>query len=83
MRINIKPLAFLTGCIFLTGPGLADAQSKDPVPPSIVTPDKMGPIAAIGIFKGKPFAPDARMKKILTEALEVANATSRTLFMSP
>ena len=40
----------------------------------------MGPLAAIGIVKGKPFAPDARMKKILTEAVAVANATSRTLF---
>ena len=39
----------------------------------------MGPLAAIGIVKGKPFAPDARMKKILTEALAVANATSRSL----
>ena len=28
----------------------------------------MGPIAAIGIVKGKPFPPDARMKKILTDA---------------
>jgi hypothetical protein len=39
-------------------------------------------LAAIGIIKGKPFAPDARMKKILTEAVALANATSRTLFMS-
>jgi len=43
----------------------------------------MGPIAAIGIIKGKPFAPDARMKKILTEALALGNATSRTVFMAP
>ena len=43
----------------------------------------MGPLAAIGIIKGKPFAPDARMKKIMTEALALANATSRTLLMSP
>lgn len=42
-----------------------------------------GSLAAIGIIKGKPFAPDARMKKILTEAVATANATSRTLFMSP
>ena len=41
----------------------------------------MGPLAAIGIIKGKPFAPDARMKKILTEALALANATSRSLLM--
>jgi hypothetical protein len=43
----------------------------------------MGSIAAIGIIKGKPFAPDARMKKILTEALALANATSRSVMMNP
>jgi hypothetical protein len=43
----------------------------------------MGPLAAIGIIKGKPFAPDARMKKLLTEAVALANATSRTLTMKP
>ena len=42
----------------------------------------MGSLAAIGIVKGKPFAPDARMKKILTEAAALGNATSRSLFMS-
>jgi hypothetical protein len=43
----------------------------------------MGQLAAIGIVKGKPFAPDARMKKILTDAVNVANATARTLNMNP
>jgi len=52
-------------------------------PATALDPELMGPIAAIGIVKGKPFAPDARMKKIMTEALAVANATSRSLFMSP
>jgi hypothetical protein len=52
-------------------------------PPTSLDPELMGPVAAIGIIKGKPFAPDARMKKILTEALALANATSRTLFMAP
>jgi len=52
-------------------------------PATALDPELMGPIAAIGIVKGKPFAPDDRMKRILTEALEVANATSRSLFMSP
>jgi len=42
-------------------------------------PETMGLLASIGIEKGKPFAPDARMKKILTEAAAVGNATSRTL----
>ena len=52
-------------------------------PATALDPELMGPIAAIGIVKGKPFAPDERMKKILTEALKVANATSRSLFMNP
>jgi len=52
-------------------------------PATSLDPELMGPISAIGIVKGKPFAPDARMKKILTQALKVANATSRSLFMSP
>ena len=52
-------------------------------PATSLDPELMGPVAAIGIVKGKPFAPDARMKRILTEALAVANATSRSLFMNP
>jgi hypothetical protein len=38
-----------------------------------------GQLAAIGISKGKPFNPDARMKKILTDAAAVGNATGRVL----
>jgi hypothetical protein len=52
-------------------------------PATALDAEQMGPLAAIGIIKGKPFAPDARMKNILTEALAVANAASRTLFMHP
>jgi hypothetical protein len=52
-------------------------------PATSLDAELMGPIAAAGIVKGKPFAPNARMKKIMTEALAVANATSRSLFMNP
>ncbi|MGB7933065.1 MAG: DUF1254 domain-containing protein [Gammaproteobacteria bacterium] len=38
-----------------------------------------GQLAAIGIEKGKPFMPDARMKKILTDAAAVGNAAGRAL----
>jgi hypothetical protein len=38
-----------------------------------------GQLAAIGIGKGKPFEPDARMKKILTDAAAVGNAVGRVL----
>lgn len=52
-------------------------------PATALDPELMGPIAAIGIVKGKAFAPDERMKKIMTDALALANATARSLFMSP
>jgi hypothetical protein len=39
----------------------------------------LGLFAAIGIEKGKPFTPDARLKKILTEAAAVGDATARTI----
>lgn len=38
-----------------------------------------GQLAAIGIVHGKPFAPDARMKKILTDAAAFGQATGRAL----
>ncbi len=40
---------------------------------------RLGYYASIGIQKGKPFAPDARMKKILTEAATVGDATARAI----
>ena len=52
-------------------------------PATSLDPELMGSLAAIGIVKGKPFEPDERMKKILTEAAAVGNATSRSLFMHP
>jgi hypothetical protein len=38
-----------------------------------------GQLAAIGIVHGKPFNPDARMKKILADAAAIGNATGRSL----
>jgi hypothetical protein len=52
----------------------------DREPIAMLDPELRGLFSSIGIQKGKPFAPDARMKKLLTEAAEVANATSRTIF---
>ncbi|MGB5615849.1 MAG: DUF1214 domain-containing protein [Desulfobacterales bacterium] len=48
-------------------------------PNSAMDPETLGLLASIGIEKGKPFKPDARMKKILTEAAAVGNITARTL----
>jgi len=52
----------------------------DREPIEMLDPELRGLFASIGIQKGKPFAPDARMKKILTEAVAVANATARSIF---
>ena len=48
-------------------------------PADAMDPEIAGQIAAIGIVKGKPFNPDARMKRILTEALAVGNAVGRAV----
>jgi len=47
-------------------------------PADWVDPDTVGLYAAIGIRKGHPFAPDAKMKKTLTEAVAVGNAIARS-----
>ena len=46
-------------------------------------PEILGQLAAVGIRKGEPFAPDERMRAILEEAVAVGNATARTLSMAP
>jgi hypothetical protein len=56
---------------------LNDVIQEEPL--GSVDPEVRGLLASIGIEKGKPFAPDARMKRILTDAAAVGNATARTL----
>mgnify|MGYP001815350248 FL=1 len=56
---------------------LHNVIEREPV--EMLDPELRGLFASIGIEKGKPFAPDARMKKIMTEAMAVANATSRAI----
>ena len=43
----------------------------------------LGLLRSIGIVKGKPFNPDARMKKILTDAAAIAEATARSITYYP
>ena len=52
----------------------------DREPIEMLDPELRGLFASAGIQKGKPFAPDERMKKILTDAVAVGNATSRAIF---
>lgn len=42
-------------------------------------PTTLGLFASIGIIKGKPFTPDVRMKKILTDAANIGAVTARTI----
>lgn len=48
-------------------------------PNAAMDPETLGVLASIGIEKGKPFAPDARMKRILAEAAAVGSVTARAL----
>jgi hypothetical protein len=52
-------------------------------PADSYNPELAGQLAAIGIVKGKPFNPDARMRKILTDAAAVGNAAGRALNWRP
>ncbi|MFG0285357.1 MAG: DUF1254 domain-containing protein [Phycisphaerales bacterium JB039] len=51
----------------------------DEEPAAAFSPEILGLLAAIGVEKGEPFAPDARMRKILEEAAAVGNATARAI----
>src|SRR5208282_4439808 len=52
-------------------------------PAEAMDPEVMGSLVAIGIVKGKPFNPDARTRKILTDAVATGNATARALVFNP
>ncbi|MCW1925691.1 DUF1254 domain-containing protein [Luteolibacter arcticus] len=56
---------------------LDNVIQKEPL--NFLNPEQRGLLAAIGIVKGKKFAPDERMKRILTDAVAVGNATARAI----
>ena len=56
---------------------LAAVIEREPL--EVIDPETRGVLASIGIKKGTPFAPDDRMKAILTDAAAVANGTARTI----
>lgn len=60
---------------------LNDLVQREPA--DAMDPEVMGSLAAIGIVRGKPFNPDARMRKILADAAAIANATSRAIVLNP
>ena len=58
------------------------AHVVDDEPLEATDPETRGLLAAIGIRKGQPFAPDARMQRILADSAAVGNATARALAFS-
>jgi hypothetical protein len=52
-------------------------------PADALNPELAGQFAAVGIQKGKVYQPDARMRRILEEAVALGNATARTIAMHP
>ncbi|NOQ82768.1 MAG: DUF1214 domain-containing protein, partial [Myxococcales bacterium] len=60
---------------------LNEVIQKEPI--ASLDPETRGLVASIGIVKGKPFSPDARMKKILTDAIAIGNATARAIVVQP
>ena len=60
---------------------LNEIIQKEPI--DFIDPEIRGMIATLGIIKGKPFKPDTRMKKLLTEAVDIGNAYARANTVYP
>ena len=60
---------------------LNEVIQKEPL--DMIDSETRGLLASIGIVKGQPFAPDARMKKIFVDAVAIANATARSIVWYP
>ena len=60
---------------------LNEIIQKEPL--SLLDKETRGLFASIGIQKGKPFAPDERMKAILTDAVAIGNAVARSIVWYP
>ena len=52
-------------------------------PLDAIDPSQRGAIATIGIVKDKPFAPDDRMRKLLSESAALGAATARAITFDP
>ena len=61
--------------------GLNKVVQEEPI--DAISADARGLLASIGIVKGKPFNPDARMKKLLSEAAQIGDATARVITYNP
>lgn len=76
-----KEANFLTNEGFAYFESLARYINENPPRPQDMA--MLGILETLGIAHGKPFKPDARMKKILTEAAEVGRAMAKTVAWQP
>ncbi len=60
---------------------LDEVVQEEPI--GAISAEVRGEIAAIGIVKGQAFAPDDRMKALLTEAAVLGSATARAITYQP
>lgn len=58
-----------------------DVIQEEPL--EMIDTETRGLLASIGIEKGKEFQPDERMKRILTDAVAIGNATARSIVWYP
>jgi hypothetical protein len=77
VNVSSEPFSTLAPADYKFWEYLNDVIQSSPV--ESLDPISLGFYASIGIEKGKSFTPDARMKKILTEAAAVGDATARAL----
>ena len=80
--VNISGAAFTT--VFASDASffeqVAAVVREEPL--EAADPETRGLLAAIGIRRDEPFAPDARMRGILADAAAVGNATARAIVFS-
>nr|WP_272212830.1 DUF1254 domain-containing protein [Marinicella sp. W31]MDC2878753.1 DUF1254 domain-containing protein [Marinicella sp. W31] len=61
--------------------GLNTVVQEEPI--DAIGAETRGLLASIGIVKGKPFQPNDRMKKLLSEAAAIGDATARAITYNP
>ncbi|TYC78561.1 DUF1254 domain-containing protein [Stappia sp. BW2] len=81
VNMSNKPFNTVFPSDFSYFENLNEVIQEEPI--DAISPEVRGAIASIGIIKGKPFAPDDRMKKLLTEAATLGDATSRVITYHP
>jgi hypothetical protein len=81
--LNIAELAFNTihANDFSFYEELDELMQEEPV--EALDTERAGQLAAIGIVKGRPFAPDGRMRTILENAARIGGGMSRTIAYAP